>query len=81
MKLLMITGGMFGFLSAIAVGLTLDLSWSSIFWHASVSACLTGWLLRWWGTIWIRSLRLAIIERLNKPPQPDPSPATTQPKS
>ena len=80
MKLLMITGGLLGFLSATAVGLALDLSWSSIFWHASVSACLTGLLLRWWGAVWIRSLRLAIIERLNQPPKPDPSPVPNQPK-
>ena len=67
MKLLMITGALLGFAVAMALGVSQDQSWSSIFWRASVSACLTGLLLRWWGTVWLRSLRLAVIERLNKP--------------
>ncbi len=81
MKLLMITGALLGFSVALALGVSLDQNWSSIFWRASVSACVTGLLLRWWGSVWIRSLRLAVIEHLNQPPEPKPSPVSTQTRS
>ena len=64
MKKLMITGGLVGFLIGIATGLAQHSSWSSILWRASVAALAGGYLLKWWGGVWMKSLAEAYQEKL-----------------
>jgi hypothetical protein len=57
MKKLMITGGLAGFLIGIISGCFRNGEWPTVIWRASVGACGAGVLLRWWGGIWLRTLR------------------------
>ena len=57
MKLLMISGGLIGFLIGIFFGMAQGSEWPAILWRASVAAFLAGVVLRWWGRVWIKSLR------------------------
>ena len=64
MKKLMIMGGLTGFSLGIAVGLAQHSSWSNILWRASVTAMVAGFLLRWWGQVWMNGLAEAYQEKL-----------------
>jgi hypothetical protein len=64
MKKLMIMGSLGGFLAGIAAGVSQGSSWSSIFWRASVAAVAAGFLLRWWGQVWMNGLAEAYQEKL-----------------
>jgi len=64
MKKLMITGAMAGFLLGIAVGMAQSSSWNSILWRSSVAAVVAGYLLRWWGQVWMNGLAEAYQEKL-----------------
>ena len=64
MKKLMIMGGLMGFSVGIAVGLAQHSSWSNILWRASVTAVIAGFLLRWWGQVWMNGLAEAYQEKL-----------------
>jgi hypothetical protein len=64
MKKMMIMGGFLGFLIGTSVGLAQHLSWSSILCRASVAALGAGFLLRWWGQVWINGLTEAYQEKL-----------------
>ena len=64
MKKLMILGGLIGFLIGTAVGLAQHSPWSSILWRASVAALVAGYLLRWWGQVWMNGLAEAYQEKL-----------------
>jgi hypothetical protein len=64
MKKLMIMGGLVGFLTGIAAGVAHGSSWSSIFWRASIAAVIAGFLLRWWGQVWMNGLAQAYQEKL-----------------
>jgi hypothetical protein len=63
MKLMMILGGMIGFGFGITVGVTQNSSWPTVIWRASAVAYVTGVLFRWWGGVWIKGLRAALVER------------------
>lgn len=63
MKLLMILGGLIGFLIGITFGLVQESSWPSIFWRASIAAYASGFLMRWWGKVWVQGLQTAHRER------------------
>ena len=63
MKLLMILGGLIGFLIGISFGLVQESSWPSIFWRASIAAYASGFLMRWWGRAWVQGLQAAHQER------------------
>ncbi|MBI3416257.1 MAG: hypothetical protein HY043_13265 [Verrucomicrobia bacterium] len=63
MKLLMILGGLIGFLIGITFGLVQESSWPSIFWRASIAAYASGVLMRWWGRAWVQGLQAAHRER------------------
>jgi hypothetical protein len=81
MKKLMIMGGLLGFLIGISVGLAQHSSWPSILWRASVAALSAGFLLRWWGNVWITCLaeahqqKLAAAEAQRQQQQPQQRPA------
>jgi hypothetical protein len=64
MKKLMITGSFAGFLAGISAGVIQGSSWSSILWRASVAAVAAGFLLRWWGQVWMNGLQQAYQEKL-----------------
>jgi hypothetical protein len=64
MKKMMIMGGFLGFLIGTSVGLAQHRSWSSILWRASVASLGAGFLLRWWGQVWIKGLTEAYQEKL-----------------
>jgi hypothetical protein len=54
MKILMILGGLLGFLIGAGFGLAQTSAWPDALWRASVTAFAGGLLLRWWGRMWIR---------------------------
>jgi len=64
MKKLMIMGGLGGFLAGVSAGLAQSSSWSSILWRASVASVAAGFLLRWWGQVWMNGLAEAHQEKL-----------------
>lgn len=54
MKILMILGGLLGFLIGASFGLAQTSAWPDALWRASVTALAGGLLLRWWGRMWIQ---------------------------
>ena len=64
MKLLMILGGLVGFVIGITFGIAQESPWPSVIWRASIGAYLAGMLMRWWGRVWVRGLQEAHHERL-----------------
>lgn len=64
MKKLMIMGGLMGFAMAALIGMAQNSSWSSILWRASVAAMAAGFLMRWWGQVWMKGLAEAYQEKL-----------------
>jgi len=65
MKKLMIMGAMIGFSAGIVIGLVQGSSWPDILWRASLVCFASSYLFRWWGRVWLRSLREAQLERLS----------------
>ncbi len=63
MKLLMLLGAILGFAIGFAFSLLQQSPWPRVVWHACVGAYLAGMLLRWWGRLWEKNLRLALVER------------------
>lgn len=63
MKSFMIFGAMIGFLIGIGFSLAGDCSWSTAFWRGCVVALISGILGKWWGGVWLESLRDAIKQR------------------
>jgi hypothetical protein len=59
----MIIGGLLGFMIGLSFGLAQGSGWPSIVWRSSVAACLSGIALRWWGSVWVKSLQAAHRER------------------
>ena len=57
MKLLILLGGLVGFVTGIGLGLIRENSLSSVVLHACVVMYLGGLLMRWWGRAWIRGLQ------------------------
>lgn len=64
MKSLMILGGLLGFGIGVSLGLLQQSDWSSILWRSAAAAYGAGWLMRWWGGIWLRGLKEVGEERL-----------------
>jgi hypothetical protein len=64
MKLLMLLGGLIGFLIGIFFGVVQESRWPSVLWRASIAAYAAGLLMRWWGRVWVKSLHESYHERL-----------------
>ena len=56
MKLTMTLGGFLGFGIGLIFSWAQGSSWPSMVWRAALAALLAGWLLRWWGRLWINAL-------------------------
>lgn len=63
MKSFMIFGAIVGFLMGIGFSLAGECSWATAFWRGCVVALVAGVLARWWGRVWLESLRDAIKQR------------------
>jgi len=72
MKLMMIFGGLLGFLIGLGFGLVQQSAWPGVIWRASAAALGAGILLRWWGKLWIRSLEQARRHRSARPNRSTP---------
>ncbi len=57
MKLAMALGGFLGFGIGLWFSWAHGSAWPSIVWRAALTALLAGLLLRWWGRLWVRSLK------------------------
>lgn len=75
MRLLMILGGLIGFLIGIALGAAQGASLPEILWRSSVAAFLAGIVLRWWGKVWVSSLKKELRERAAATPSKPESPS------
>ena len=64
MKALMILGAIVGFLIGVGFGLSTGSSGATTLWRACAAALGAAVLTRWWGGIWLKSLR----EALENPP-------------
>ena len=64
MKKLMIFGGLLGFSIGLSFGWLEGCRGESVIWRASVAAFCAGLLLRWWGRVWVNSLKEAHAGRL-----------------
>lgn len=64
MKSLMILGGLLGFGIGVSIGLLQHSDWPAILWRSAVVAYGTGWLMRWWGQVWLQGLKEVGEERL-----------------
>jgi ribose/xylose/arabinose/galactoside ABC-type transport system permease subunit len=73
MKKLMIMGGLIGFLIGVVFGFVEGVAWPTLFVRASVATLTAGLLLRWWGQLWLRSLKESYDQRLALEPQVQPS--------
>jgi len=60
MKALMIFGAIIGFLIGSGFGLAGSSPWPSALWRACAAALVAGLLARWWGRVWLSSLRDAL---------------------
>lgn len=81
MKLLMVTGGLLGFVICLIIGLAHSSAWPSILWRSSAAAFVAGILMRWWGRIWLTSLQQVIREHLAAQMKSKAVAGTTQSKS
>jgi hypothetical protein len=67
MKMLMLIGAILGFALGIALGLVGQAEWPAMLWRASVAAAAVGWLMRWWGRIWVRGLHDSLAQQRTSP--------------
>ncbi len=64
MKALMLLGAILGFCIGLLFGLADNGAWPFALWRACAAALAAGVLMRWWGRVWVRSLRAAAERRL-----------------
>lgn len=68
MKSLMILGALIGLSIGLLFGLAERGQWPAALWRASAAALIASVMLRWWGRVWVRSLRDAAESRMSEPP-------------
>jgi hypothetical protein len=64
MKAMMLVGGLLGFLIGMGFALAQESEWPSALWRASIGAYLAGLLMRWWGRVWVNSIRQMQTEKM-----------------
>jgi hypothetical protein len=69
MRSLLLLGGLLGFVIGLAFSWAQQSPWPSCLWHACAAAYLAGFVLRWWGHAWRKSLEQSFLERQNMPPR------------
>ena len=79
MKSLMILGGLIGLAIGLSFGLANRSDWPDALWRASAAALAAAVLMRWWGRVWLKSLRAAheqqsaeLAARKKEAPNPTP---------
>ncbi len=65
MKVLMLVGALAGFTIGAGCGWAQGCHASDILWRAALGAYAGGLLLRWWGRLWLKSLRQACVDRVD----------------
>jgi hypothetical protein len=71
MKSLMILGAIVGFLIGTGFALAANSPWPAALWRSGVAALIAALLARWWGRVWLTSLRDSLHDRRtyrNSPP-------------
>ena len=63
MKMLMIMGAIIGFSLGLALGFANRADWPSTLLRACAAAAAVGLLMRWWGRVWLQSLKASLRER------------------
>ena len=64
MKHLMILGGMIGFIGSGILGWMAREETLWLLVKASIATCIGGLMLRWWGHLWLNSLKVAVREEM-----------------
>ncbi len=64
MKALMILGAIVGFLIGTGFGMAASSPWPATLWRSCAAALAAAILIRWWGRVWMRSLRDSLQDRL-----------------
>ena len=64
MKNLMILGGMIGFVGSGILGWMAREETLWLLVKASLATCAGGLMLRWWGQLWLSSLKVAVREEM-----------------
>lgn len=73
MKRLMIIGGLLGFAIGMALGASTEgADAATMLWRACIAGAAGGFLLRWWGRVWVRCLRDAYAQKIS-PEEPAPA--------
>lgn len=62
MKFLILIGGIVGFGIGILFGWAFESSYPSVLWKSCMAAYISGWLMKWWGNMWVKSLKAALRE-------------------
>jgi hypothetical protein len=75
MKTMMILGGLLGFLIGMVFALLQESDWPEVLWRASIAAYLAGLLMRWWGKVWLNTLKQLHLQRLTEAGQAKAQPA------
>lgn len=60
MKFLILIGGVIGFSIGLLFGWAFESSYPSVLWKSCMAAYVAGWLMKWWGGMWAKSLKSAM---------------------
>jgi hypothetical protein len=63
MKSLMILGAIVGFLIGTGFALAGNSPWPAALWRSCAAALIAAVLARWWGRVWLKSLRDSLHDR------------------
>lgn len=63
MKALTILGAMIGLLTGGGLAFAAQSPWPEAFWRGIAAAVVGGWLLRWWGRLWVESWQQTLRAR------------------
>ena len=63
MKTLMLAGSLLGFAIGFGFSSVQNASSSAALWRGCLAACGATCLMRWWGRLWLKSLRETYLQR------------------